>query len=141
LAAAASVVLAAVLYFAGSREQSRPQIASRPQPAAGTATIAPPESPKASATPGNGPAGATRWVARHPSAQHRAAPPSSPRREQFPTPAAPSEQEQALIRLVNRTPPQELQVLAGKKQEGPIPSLRVEPLEIPPVVLDGTDSQ
>lgn len=141
MAAAAAMVLAAVLYFAGSRESNRPQIATQPQPAVGTATIAQPESSQASAPLGKGPSRATRPVARQASAQRAAAPPSSPRRGQFPTPAALSAQEQALVRFVNQSSPRELQVLADKKQEGPIPNLQVEPLEISPVAVEGPDSQ
>ncbi len=141
MAAAAAVVVAAVLYFAGSRESRPPEVAVQPQPAVRPQVAAPPVT-----APGRQKEPApvvSPTLAKQPSAPRALAKVASTfgRRERFPTPAALSEQEQLLVRLVSRTPPQELQVLARKRQEEPIPELRVDALDIPPLVVGESDSQ
>jgi hypothetical protein len=45
------------------------------------------------------------------------------------------------MRFVSQAPPRELQVVARQGLAEPIPDLRVEALDIPPVVVGETDSQ
>jgi len=135
MAAAAAVVLAAVLYFAGSRTSRPTEVAVQPPPAVAPAQTAPAVTPKASAPV------ASRPAAKRLSAPRALAAAASGRRQQFPTPGALSEQEQLLVRFVHQTPPQELQVVARQRLAEPIPNLRVEALEIPPVVVGKADSQ
>ena len=140
MAAAAAAVVVAVLYFAGSRQARRPEIAVQPQPAVAPAGTAQPGMPMAPSV-ASGPA-ASRPAVRQPSAPRApAAVPAAARREQFPTPVALSEQEQFLVRLASQTPPQQLQALTRPRQEQPIQELRVEALEIRPVAVEGPDSQ
>lgn len=140
LAAAATVVVAAVLYFAGSRESRPPEVAAQPEPAVAPQVTTPP-TPEPSAPV------ASRDVAQQPSA---ARPPIraagarasiSVRRQEFFQPTPVSEQEAALMRLVSQTPAKDLLALARKKQDVPIPDLRVDPLDIPPLVVGEPDSQ
>jgi hypothetical protein len=136
MAAAVAVVLAAVLYFAGGRESRPPEVAVQPQPAVAPSVTPPRLTPGPSAPvvsrAGSKPPAAPRALA--------AAPPSG-RREQFPTPATLSEQEQLLVRFVNQAPPRELQVLARENRAEPIKELRVDALDIPPVVVGEAESQ
>jgi hypothetical protein len=137
MAVAAAVVLAAVLYFAGSRESRPPEVAVRPKPALAPRVSAPPTAPGAQ-TP-SAPV-VSRASAKQPSPRAPAAT-APPRREQFFKPTALSEQEAALMRFVSQTPPDELRVLARQSRAEPIPELRVDALEIPPVVVGETESQ
>jgi len=141
MAATAAVVLAAVLYFVGSRQSRPPEVAVQPKPVIAPTTTAPAVKPKASAPV------ASRDAAKQPSAPHppmRAAgapAPMSARRQQFFQPTPVSEQEAVLMRFVSQTPAEELLVLARQSRAEPIPELRVEALEIPPVVVGKADSQ
>ena len=85
---------------------------------------------------------ASRPVAKQPSTPRVvAAAPASPRRQQFFRPTAVTAQEAALLRFVNQAPPEELKLLARRERAEPIPGLRVDALEIPPVIVGKTDSQ
>lgn len=138
MAAAAAVVVAAVLYFAGGRESRPPEVAAQPQP-----TVAPPVSVPPTARGAQAPSAplVSRARAKHPSAPRSPAKAAPPRREQFFRPSALSEQEAALMRFVSQTPPDELRVLARQSRAEPIPELRVDALEIPPVVVGETGPQ
>jgi len=138
VAAAAAVVLAAVLYFAGGRESRPPEVAVQPQPAVAPQVTAPPTAPgaqRASAPP------VRATVAKQVLAPRMPAEGAPPRREQFFRPSALSEQEAALMRLVSQAPPDELRVLARQSRAEPIPELRVEALDIPSLDVGETDSQ
>ncbi len=139
MAAAVAVVLAAVLYFAGNRESRPPEVAVEPHPAVAPAVTVSQGTQEASAPL------ASRAAAKRPSAPRAsiqaAAAASSGRREQFPTPLALSEQEQLLLRFVNQSSQKDLQVLARQSRAEPIKELRVDALDIPPVVVGEADSQ
>jgi len=141
MAAAAAVVLAAVLYFSGGRESRPPEVAVEPRPLVAPTVTAPTVTP----TPGPPAPLASRAGLRPRSAPRAsiqaAAASSSVRREQFPSPAALSEQEQLLLRFVKQTPPRELQGLARQNRAETIQELRVDALDIPPVVVGEADSQ
>ena len=134
LAAAAVVAVAAVLYLSSGRESRVPEVALQPKPA-----VAPsPETPEQPVVSG------LRHAPPQPSAPRAlagAATSTSGRRAQFPTPATLSEQEAALLRFVNQTPPEELKVWARQNRAEPITDLRVDALDIPPVVVGETDSE
>lgn len=131
-AAAAVVVFAAFLYFAGSRESRTLEIVKQTKLTIAPA-VTPPQVTLESLPTGNRP------VVKQPSARVLASTPAP--REQFPTPLALSEQEQLLVHFVKQTPPQELQALARQNRAEPIKVLRVDALEIPPVVIGESDSQ
>lgn len=141
LAAAAAVVVAAVLYFAGSRESRPPEVAEQPQPAVAPTVTPPPVMPKPSAPV------ASRAAAKQSSAagaSMRAAGASasiSVRRQKFFQPTPVSEQEAALLRFVSQTPQRDLLALARQSRAEPIPDLRVDALDIPLLVVGETDSQ
>lgn len=140
MAAAAAVILAAALYFAGSRESRPPEVAVEPQPAVAPQVTTPPP-PEPSGTVVN------RAVAKQPSAagaSMRAAGARasiSVRRQEFFQPTPLSEQEAALLRFVRQTPAEDLLALARQSRAEPIPELRVEALNIPPLVVGEPDSQ
>ncbi len=141
MAAAAAVVVAAVLYFAGSRESRPPEVAVQPQPAVAPTVTPPPVMPKPSAPVAN------RAVAKQPSAAGaslRAAGARvsiSLRRQEFFQPTPVSEQEAALMRFVRQAPAEDLLALARQSRAEPIPDLRVDALDIPPLVVGETDPQ
>ncbi len=149
LAAAATVVVAAVLYFAGSRESRPPEVSVQPKPAvapAGTGKAKMPIATAPVAQQASDPV-ASRAAAKQPSAagaSMRAADARasiSARRQEFFQPTPVSEQEAALMRLVRQTPAEELKMLARQNRAEPIPELRVDALDIPPLVVGEPDSQ
>jgi len=145
MAAAAAVILAAALYFAGSRESRPPEVAVQPQPAVAPRVIEPPlTAPVAqqASNPVANRAAATQPFAAGASLRAAATRASiSARRQEFFQPTPVSEQEAALMRFVRQTPAEELLALARQSRTGPIPDLRVDALDIPPLVVGETDSQ
>jgi len=134
VAAAATVVLAAALYFAGSRAPRPPEVAVQPQPVVAPQVTTPP-TPELSAPVVN------RAAGKQPSAAGASTRAAGARREQFFQPTPVSEQEAALVRLVNQTPQRDLLVLARQSRAESIPDLRVDALDIPPLVAGEADSQ
>jgi hypothetical protein len=133
-AAAAVLALAVALYFASSRESRLPEVAVQPRPTTAP-VVAPPQVPqRAAVAPVRRPGPKT-------AAPRALAGSAPPRREQFFQPSALSAQEAALMRFVSQAPPEELRLVARENRSEPIGDLRLERLEIPPVVIGENDSQ
>ena len=135
MAAAAVLAFAAVLYFVSGRESRAPEVAVQPKPAVAP-TVTAPQAPQKTSAPA-----VARRTGQQPAAPHALVGAASARRQQFPSPAALSEQEAALVRFVSQTPREELQVLARQNRAEPIQDLRVDALDIPPVVVGETWSR